>query len=61
MAREIAAAVIHFDQNRDLLPPMGAASARHIAAQYSHQRFVQAIRAVYAGALGEKSAALVRD
>jgi glycosyltransferase involved in cell wall biosynthesis len=51
MAQEIAAAIIRFDQNRALLPEMGAAAARHIAQQYAHQRFIQAIGRVYAEAL----------
>jgi len=52
MARDIGKAIVHFDQNRQLLPQIGAAAARHIASQYSHARFIQAIREVYERALG---------
>ena len=51
MAREIGEAVIRFDQNRDLISQVGSAAARHIAQQYSHERFVGAIREVYERAL----------
>ncbi|MEP6668559.1 MAG: glycosyltransferase [Chthoniobacter sp.] len=54
MAREIAAAVLHFDQHRDLLAPTGSAAARHIAQHYSHERFIAAMRDVYAAALGSE-------
>jgi glycosyltransferase involved in cell wall biosynthesis len=47
MAREIGDAVVRFDQNRQLLPQMGAAAAEHIARQYAHQRFGESISEVY--------------
>jgi len=51
MARDIGAAVVRFHENRELIPQMGAAAARHIAQQYSHERFITAIREVYHRAL----------
>ena len=47
MARDIAAAVVRFDQDRTLLAQMGAASPRRIAEQYAHHRFIETIRGVY--------------
>jgi len=55
MAREIAGAIVRFDQNRNLIAQTGAAAARHIAQQYSHERFIAAIRQVYEAALALKS------
>lgn len=54
MAGEIAVAVIRFDQNRDLVAQMGSAAAQHIARQYSHERFISAIRQVYESALASQ-------
>lgn len=47
MAREIAAAIIRLNGNRNLLEQMGAAAARRIAGQYAHHRFIDEVRAVY--------------
>jgi len=57
MAREIAAAVVRLDQNRDLLARMGAAGPRQIAERYAHHRFIEAIREVYDRALIAKTSA----
>ena len=47
MARDIAAAVVRLDQDRGLLAQMSAAAPHRVAEQYSHERFIAAIRAVY--------------
>lgn len=47
MARDIAAAVVRMDQDRTFLAQMSMAAPRRIAEQYSHDRFIAAIRAVY--------------
>jgi glycosyltransferase involved in cell wall biosynthesis len=54
MAKDIGTAIVRFDQNRELLPQFGAAAAEHIARQYAHERFVEAIHQVYDAALASQ-------
>jgi glycosyltransferase involved in cell wall biosynthesis len=56
MSREIGAAIVRFDQNRQLLAQFGQAAAAHIAQQYAHARFTAAIWEVYDRALRSRTA-----
>lgn len=47
MAQAIAEAIVRFDRDRPLLAQMSAAAPRHIAQQYSQDRFIRSIREVY--------------
>lgn len=60
MARDIAAAVGRLDRDRALLAAMGAAAPRRIAETYAHDRFIEAIRAVYDRACEARNAASPR-
>lgn len=47
MAHAIAAEIVRFDRDRELLARMGAAASQRIAQTYSEQRFMESLQAVY--------------
>ena len=52
MAEEIAAAVVRFYNDRELVARMGAAASKRIAAEYARENFNPKIKAVYDRAVG---------
>ena len=51
MAGDIAAAVLRFDRDRELVAKLGAAASRRISEHYKEQNFSQTVREVYDRAL----------